>query len=234
MKPIKALLVALAVSVPMTGLAYVHDEARTSPFAWRGFSDIETVQADEVLQAGTVIPATLLTAITSDNLHGTVLAVVNKNVYDSVTGKNLLIPAGSRLIGDTESFNGNRINLGFQRVIFPNGHSILLQDMQAIDGIGQHGLKDRHTNHSWLKTRSVLTGAIFAGAITALAKDKSGEKERTTASEEAVRGGIANVLTSISQTATQNGTISPTGTIRNGFQFNIMLHSDVKIRPYEK
>lgn len=68
----------------------------------------QLVKADEVLQAGTVIPATLLTPIISDNMTTTIIAVVRQNVYDSVTGDNLLIPAGSKLIGDPMTMAGKR------------------------------------------------------------------------------------------------------------------------------
>ena len=55
----------------------------------------------EVL-AGTVISASLLTGLNSD-LPGEVTAQVTENVYDSVTGRYLLIPQGSRLIGSYDS-----------------------------------------------------------------------------------------------------------------------------------
>ena len=95
----------------------------------------QLVKADEVLQAGTVIPATLLTPIISDNMTTTIIAVVRQNVYDSVTGDNLLIPAGSKLIGDPMTMAGKRIDISFNRIIFPNGHSVDLPDYRAVDGL---------------------------------------------------------------------------------------------------
>lgn len=194
---------------------------------------VKTVKVGEVVQAGTVIPVSLLTALTSDNLNGTVVAMVRQNVYDSVTGKNLLIPAGSKVIGEATDFTGKRINVSFTRIIFPNGHSVMLPDMKGIDGVGYSGLKDKYTSHSWLKTRSILNGSIFAGAITALTKNKTGQKDTRSASEEAVSGAVSNILNGINnQVNTKDDGMAPTGTVRIGYQFNIIMSSDVQIKPY--
>lgn len=155
-----------------------------SPFAYTtaayssGKTYNELVNSSEVLQAGTVIPSTLLTPVISDNMTTTIIAVVRQDVFDSVTGENLLIPAGSKLIGDPMTMNGRRIDISFNRIIFPNGHSIDLPDYRAIDGIGYSGLKDKFTRHTWLKTRSILTGAIVAGLADGLTFNKSDRSDK--------------------------------------------------------
>ena len=198
---------------------------------------ITTAPANEVLQAGSVMPATLVTPMISDNLNAAVIAIIRQNVYDSVTGKNVLIPAGSRLIGEPLGMNGKRIDLTFTRIIFPNGKSILLPEYKSVDGVGYSGLRDKYTTHTWLKMRSILTGAIFAGAITASSHDSSGnsssDNDTRSAGEEAVAGAISQILNGISNEIDKNNDIAPTGTVREGFQFNILLHTDLRIRPYE-
>ena len=75
------------------------------------------------MQAGTVIPAALITGIRSD-LPGQVTAQVTENVYDSPTGKYLLIPQGAKLIGLYDSqiaFGQDRVLLVWTRLIMPNG-----------------------------------------------------------------------------------------------------------------
>ena len=185
---------------------------------------ITKAPANEVLQAGSVMPATLVTPMISDNLNAAVIAIIRQNIYDSVTGKNLLIPAGSKLIGEPLGMNGKRIDVTFTRIIFPNGKSVLLPEYKSVDGVGYSGLRDKDTNHTWLKMRSIFTGAIFAGAITASSHKSSGSS-----SDDA----ISEILNGISNEVDKNNDIEPTGTVREGYQFNILLHTDLRIRPYE-
>lgn len=197
---------------------------------------VTTVQSDQVLQAGSIIPATLVTRLTSDNMSSVIVATVRQNVYDSVTGTNILIPAGSRLIGEPMQLQGSRINISFERIIFPNGHSIQLPNYEATDGIGTSGLKDKYTTHAWLKTRSVLTGAIFAG-VTGLA-DKSNRTSNSSTNSDnrrdnALSDAIASLIDGLNDIAKQDASqIKPTGTIREGYQFNVILHTDIQLRPY--
>lgn len=197
----------------------------------------QLVKADEVLQAGTVIPATLLTPIISDNMTTTIIAVVRQDVYDSVTGENLLIPAGSKLIGDPMTMAGKRIDISFNRIIFPNGHSVDLPDYRAIDGLGYSGLRDKYDTHSWLRFRSILVGAISAGAVSGFTYDdsdySSSDSDNTSASTEAKKGAISELLNGINDMVRQNNqNLAPTGTIREGFQFNVILNTDIRIKPY--
>lgn len=196
-------------------------------------------KADEVLQAGTVIPATLITRVTSDNSNSVVTAVVRQDVYDSVTGNNVLIPAGSRLVGEPMGMNGGRINIAFQRVIFPNGNSVMLPNYEAIDGLGQTGLKDKYSTHSWVKTRAVLTGAIFAGLAGAATNNSSRTVNNSTnsynesVSDSALKSAMAQAISGMTSIATQNSSsVQPTGTVREGYQFNVMLHADIRVKPY--
>lgn len=195
----------------------------------------DVVKADEVLQAGTIIPATLVSRLTSDNMSSIVIAVVRQNVYDTVTGNNVLIPAGSRLIGEAMQMSGNRINIAFQRVLFPNGHSIQLPNYEAIDGLGQSGLKDKFTKHTWLRLRSIMTGSIVAG-VAGLADHRNSSSSNNNDdnnTNNAIDDAIATLIEGVQNIAEQdNKDVRPTGTVREGYQFNIMLHQDIRIRPY--
>lgn len=216
-----------------------------------GYTSNQIVKANEVLQAGTVIPSTLLTTIVTDNMNTPVIAVVRQNVYDSVTGENLLIPAGSKLIGEPTGFIGTRVNLSFHRVIFPNGHNIELPDYGAIDGVGQSGIKDKYTTHSWQKIRGIFSGSILASVLSSVSNNsKTTSQSQMTSSngtssgysntqeespaKEALRLATAEILQTISDQTKQNSEVPPTGTIREGYQFNIMLGTDIRIRPYSR
>ena len=81
-----------------------------------------------MLQSGSIIAAALITGIRSD-LPGQITAQVTENVYDSVSGVQLLIPQGSRLIGTYDAqvqFGQQRALLVWNRLILPNGHSLVL------------------------------------------------------------------------------------------------------------
>ena len=198
----------------------------------------ELASASEVLQAGTVIPATLLTPVISDNMTTTIIAIVRQDVFDSVTGDHLLIPAGSKLIGDPMSMNGRRIDISFNRIIFPNGHSVDLPDYRAIDGVGYSGLKDKYTRHSWMKMRGILEGAIMAGAVDGFSydsSDSSSDDDNTSAGTDAKKAAISELLSGINDMVKENNKdLRPTGTVREGFQFNVILNTDIRIRPYDE
>ena len=97
-----------------------------------------------VLQAGAVIAAALITGIRSD-LPGQITAQVTENTYDSPTGKILLIPQGTRVVGQYDNdvgFGQKRILLVWNRLIFPNGRSIVLERQPGADAEGYAGLQD--------------------------------------------------------------------------------------------
>jgi type IV secretory pathway VirB10-like protein len=121
------------------------------------------------LLAGAVIPAALQTELNSD-LPGRVIAQVTAPVFDSVTGRHLLIPQGARLIGaydSATSYGDRRLLLVWNRLILPNGWSINLQGMEGADASGAAGVRDRTDNHL-----DRLTGAIALSAIISVVATK--------------------------------------------------------------
>ena len=80
-----------------------------------------------------------ITGIRSD-LPGQITAQVTANVYDSPTGRILLIPQGARLIGEYDSeiaAGQTRVLLAWDRLILPDGRSIVLEHQPGADGAGQ-------------------------------------------------------------------------------------------------
>ena len=206
----------------------------TVPFTVANAASARYIQSDTVLQAGSVIPATLLTQVTSDNLNADVVAIVRQNVYDSVTGNNILIPAGTKLIGHPEGYSGTRINLSFYRMILPDGNSISLPDQSAVTGTGFAGVKDKHSGHSWQKFKGALSGALLSGAligVTSKNTDKSGDRSY---GQEAMTGAATDLIQNITSTTKNRDEIKSTTSIRIGYQFNILLNADVAIQPWEE
>ena len=101
------------------------------------------------VKAGSYIPAALITGINSD-LPGSVNAQVTENVYDTVTGNYLLIPQGAKLVGEYNSslsFGQQRVQVVWNRIIFPDGKSLDIEKMQGTDISGYTGFYDKVNNH---------------------------------------------------------------------------------------
>lgn len=191
-------------------------------------------QTGYTLTAGTVIPATMLTGITSDSPGGDVVAQVRQDVYDSLTGKILLIPQGTRLVGTsgTAGSRGNkRLGVIFKRLLFPNGTFINLPDQQAIDGAGYPGLQDKYDDHSSTLYRSAFLAAIFAAAAQSATGDSNGYDNRSPG-EEAVAGSVASVLDTAQTIVERDANIAPTITISPGYQFSVFINQDFALGEY--
>ena len=185
-----------------------------------------------VVQAGTVIPAALITGIRSD-LPGQITAQVTENVFDSPTGRFLLIPQGARLIGIYDSqvaFGQSRVLLVWTRLIMPNGRSIVLERQPGADTAGYAGLEDEVDNH-W--------GALFKAALlsTLLGVGANSEPAPTLATRAtSSRRSAAAPGDSLNQTGQQivqrNLNIQPTLTIRPGFPVRVIVNRDLVLEPY--
>jgi type IV secretory pathway VirB10-like protein len=118
------------------------------------------------VMAGSILPAVLISGINSD-LPGPIVAQVSQNVLDSATGRSVLIPQGSRLIGvyqNASSYGQQRVQIAWQRVIFPNTSSLNLPQMPGADQTGYAGLTDQ-VDHHYLATfgTAAATSLISAG-----------------------------------------------------------------------
>ena len=185
-----------------------------------------------VLNAGSVIQATLLTGVTSNVPNGDVVAQVRQDIYDSLTGQYLLIPQGSRLIGKTALAGGKRIGVVFQRIILPNGASLTLPDQQAIDGVGYPGLVDKYDDHRGSIYRAGFITALLGAGMQSLTGNTSGTDNRSPG-EEAVSGAVASILRTGQQLIAKDVDAQPTIEITPGYQFIVFINQDLSIGAYE-
>ncbi len=183
-----------------------------------------------VLQAGAVIPAALITGIRSD-LPGQITAQVTQNVYDSPTGRHLLIPQGARLIGEYDSeiaAGQTRVLLVWDRLILPGGTSIRLERQPAGDSAGQAGLEDRVDNHWGRMFRATLLSSLL-GVGGEVASDDGSELIR------ALRGGFADGTTEVGRRVVERElSVPPTLKIRPGFSFRVIVTRDLIIEEGER
>ena len=185
------------------------------------------------VMAGTIIPAALVTGINSD-LPGQVIANVTEPVYDTATGRFLLIPQGSRLIGRYDSqvsFGQRRMLLVWTRLILPDTSSISLARLPGIDPAGYAGLEDGVDWH-WdrIIAGAALSTLLGVGAELA-APNNSGSTGGVTV---AVRQSAQDTVNQVGQEITKrNLSIQPTLTIRPGFPMRVMVNKDLTLRPYQ-
>lgn len=186
-----------------------------------------------VVQAGTIIPASLITGIRSD-LPGLITAQVTENVYDSPTGRFLLIPQGGRLIGVYDSqvaFGQSRVLLVWTRLIMPNGRSIVLERQQGADTAGYSGLEDEVDNH-WgrLFGAALLSTLLSAGSELGSNSTSSGSNSDLI---QALRRGASDGASQTGQQVVRrNLNVQPTLTIRPGFLVRVIVNRDLVLEPY--
>ncbi|BCM21037.1 TrbI/VirB10 family protein [Mesorhizobium sp. J8] len=182
-----------------------------------------------VLQAGAVIPAALITGIRSD-LPGQISAQVTENVYDSPTGRSLLIPQGTRIVGQYDSGIGSgqrRVLLVWNRLIFPDGRSIVLERQPGADPQGYAGLEDAVDYH-WgeLFKAAALSTVLSVGA-------QAGSSDRDSDIVRALRGGASDSVSQVGQQVVQRQlAVAPTLTIRPGFPVRVLVTRDLALEPY--
>ncbi|MGY4622874.1 TrbI/VirB10 family protein [Bradyrhizobium sp. USDA 4486] len=187
-----------------------------------------------VVQAGTIIPAALITGIRSD-LPGQITAQVTENVFDTPTGRVRLVPQGARLIGTYDSqvaFGQSRVLLVWTRLIMPSGRSIVLERQPGADAAGYSGLQDEVDNH-WkeLAGAAALSTLLAVGSEMNLGADAS---DPNSAIVQALRRGTGNSLNQAGQQVVRrNLNIQPTLTIRPGYPVRVIVNRDLVLEPYK-
>ncbi|MBY0510829.1 MAG: conjugal transfer protein TrbI [Rhodospirillaceae bacterium] len=182
------------------------------------------------VMAGSVIAASLITGINSD-LPGLVTAQVTENVYDTVSGKFLLIPQGARLIGSYDSvvaFGQSRALLVWKRIVMPDGSSVQIENLPATDPSGYAGLADKVDFHTWRLLKGVaLSTLLGVGTELSLGSDES---DLVRAIRESTQQNVNRAGQRITE---KNLNIQPTITVRPGWPLRVIVHSDLILRPYK-
>ncbi|MGX5850579.1 TrbI/VirB10 family protein [Mesorhizobium sp. PL10] len=182
-----------------------------------------------IVQAGTIIPAALITGIRSD-LPGQITAQVTESVYDSPAGSYLLIPQGARLIGQYDSevaFGQSRVLLVWNRLIMPDGTSTVLERQQGADAEGFAGLED-DVDHHWGQMFRAAALSTLLGVGTSL-----GSSDNESDIAKAIRESAQDSASNIGQQIVRNQlNVQPTLTIRPGFPVRVIVNRDLVLAPY--
>lgn len=190
---------------------------------------VQAPASPHVLQAGAVIAAAMMTGLRSD-LPGQITAQVTENVYDGPTGRTLLIPQGSRLVGQYDAqvaFGQSRALLVWTRLIMPNGRSIVLERQPGSDPSGYAGLEDEVDNH-W---RQVFRAALVSTLLSIGSEAGAGNDEDELVS--AIRRGSSDGVSQVGrQLVGRAANIQPTLTVRPGFPVRVIVTRDLVLEPY--
>jgi type IV secretion system protein TrbI len=190
---------------------------------------LQPLASPYTVMAGSVISVSLLTGLDSD-LPGLVTAQVTEPVYDTVSGRTLLIPQGSRLIGQYDSvvaWGQSRALLVWQRIVLPNGSSIQIDNVPASDPAGYSGLKDKVDFHTWTLLKGVAMSTLLGvGGQATFGSDQSNlvEAIRESTMESTNQAGQRIVEKDLN--------IQPTITVRPGWSLRVVLHKDLVLKPY--
>lgn len=186
------------------------------------------------VMGGTIIPGVLLTGINSD-LPGQILGQVSQNVFDSVTGRHLLIPQGTKILGEYDSrisYGQERVLIVWTRLNLPSGKSLSLEGMPGVDLSGYAGLSEKVNNHYLKLLSGVVLGSVLgAGAQMARGSNRTVDP---TFGQLALEGSAQNINQAGQQITRKNLNIQPTLEISPGQRFNIFVTKDLILEPYKQ
>lgn len=185
-----------------------------------------------MVSEGTLIPTILLSEIDT-SLPGPILARVSQNIWDSKTGKFLLIPQNSQLIGEYDSSIGHgqtRAQIVWKRIIFPNQQSVNLGEMVGVDKRGTSGAAGSVDNHY----DKVALGLILTTALGGSVRMAQGKYDRNTSSMNQEFGNaLAQESARLGNKITDKMlSIKPTIKVPMGKRLNVFVEQDLSLQPY--
>jgi len=189
---------------------------------------LQTPMSPYQVMAGTIIPASLVTGLNSD-LPGQVIAQVTENVYDTPTGQYLLLPQGTRLLGryDSDIDDGqSRALVAWNRLIRPDGSSLVMDNLPGVDLAGQSGLRDKVDRH----TGSLFKAAILSSVLSIGAELGTDDEDQIA---EAIRNGGQDTFNQAGQrVVTRTLSRKPTFRVRPGWRLGVIVNRDLVLNPY--
>ncbi|ELO1557777.1 TrbI/VirB10 family protein [Aeromonas hydrophila] len=199
----------------------------------RNSGNLQMPSSPYQVMAGTVIAGALVTGIKSD-LPGDVIATVTEPVYDTATGKFLLIPQGSRILGKYNSqvsYGQSRVQVVWNRIILPDTSSLKLDNLAGTDPAGYSGLEDGVDWH-WDRVfaGAALTTLLGVGAELAAPQNRQDGNRIVIAGRDSAQDSINQVGQEMTR---RNMNVQPTLTARPGLPVRVIVARDLVLRPYQ-
>jgi type IV secretion system protein TrbI len=189
---------------------------------------LQTPASPYQLMAGTIIAASLVSGLNSD-LPGFVIAQVTENVFDSVAGRHLLVPQGSRLIGKYDNvvaFGQERALVVWQRIIMPDGTSVVIDNLPATDTSGYAGVAGEVDFHTWKLLQGVALATVLGiGSELAFGSDD----DLIRALQQSTQ---SNTNRAGQRLVERYLSVQPTLTVRPGWPLRVIVHKDIVLQPY--
>jgi type IV secretion system protein TrbI len=208
---------------------------------WKLNTRLEAPTTPYILRTGFVIPALLLSAMESE-LPGTIISQVSQDVYDTPTGNYLLIPQGSRLVGEYSNaiqYGQARIFVAWQRIIYPDGSALDIGAMPGADEQGEAGFNDQVNNHFVRLFGSALLMSAITAGVTYSQQQGQGQNNNFNGNQAPRAGDVLSQAlgqqlgAATASLLERNLSIAPTLKIRPGYRFNILVVKDLTFdRPY--
>lgn len=189
------------------------------------------------LKTGAVIPGVMVTGINSD-LPGNIIAQVSQNVFDTATGRQLLIPQGAKLFGVYDSrviYGQERVLVAWNRLMFPDGSAVTLGAMPGSDMAGNAGYTDKVNNHYLRIFGSAILMSMITGGMSYSmdSLDSGGDSDNPTLQDEMGAALASQLGQATLQLLQKNLNIKPTLEVRPGYQFNVIVTKDIVFeQPY--
>lgn len=188
------------------------------------------------IKTGTIIPAVMISGINSD-LPGEIVGQVSQNVYDTATGKYLLIPQGARVVGRYDSriaYGQKRVLVAWRRIVFPDASTIDLDTMPGTDEAGYSGFYDQVDNHYWKIFGQALLISAFTVGIELSQPQQSSVLAYPTQQQQATEAVGQQMGQLGMHVIERNMDIQPTITIRPGYRFTVLVNKDMILQPYSR
>jgi type IV secretory pathway VirB10-like protein len=182
------------------------------------------------INAGMQIPVVLGQDLTSD-AESLFSAIVSTDVYDSVSGRFLLVPAGSRIFGiadvDAPTNQQPTLMLAAKTLYLPNGYSIALSGAPGVNGMGLSGVSDLVNRHYLQRYgAAAFLSLVTAGIRMATYSGRGGLWYLTP--EDAAAQGMGQVLgQATGEDLRRTMNIRPTVSVRAGYSFNVTVVQDL-------
>ena len=181
------------------------------------------------LKSGTLLPCVLISGLNSD-LPGNMIAQVSENVWDTATGRYLLIPRGSRLIGTYDnqiSYGQSRVLVMWSRLIFPDGSSLVLDNLKGADQSGYSGFKGQVNRHWGSIISSALFISLLGAGVELAAPTDNGNRDTNDPRSILAENAASAVAEAIAQIIQREANRQPTIKIKPGYRFMIFVQHDI-------
>ncbi len=204
-------------------------EETKNPAAVSAASAYATAGKTYVLFEGTILETVLINRL-DGGFAGPVECLLSTGVYSN-DRQHLLIPAGSKLLGETrkvDTFGQTRLAVVFHRLLMPDGYTVGLDQFKGLNQVGDTGLRDQVNKH-YLRIFGV---SLAVGALGAVSEAGTGGALNATSGDLMRQGFAASTAQSSAQILDKFLNIMPTVTIREGHRVKVYLAGDLALPDY--